>query len=356
MNLAPVAPIEERPAAADKTIAVLQAGRGVAAIAVVFHHACAAVDAFSVGMPLWLRSAGGLGYLGVDFFFVLSGFIMAHIHRGGRERGVGQFAKSRLLRVFTPYLPVGIGMALIYTLMPNLSAGTREWNWLATTTLLPGAGEPALVVAWTLQFELFFYAMFGLGLALRSPFWTISAWVAVALGYNVVFGAPPPPFGPFLASIVIEFLFGMAAAALVANGRFRYPAIASLAVAIAYLLLGAQAEHRELIALAMAFFIVSLVRKEQANMLSVPRWTVFLGAASYSIYLVHNPITALAGRLSTSWWIILLSGLALGIIAGFVYHLVFERPALRLLMSGRRSLPAAQGKPAATKRLAKEDM
>jgi peptidoglycan/LPS O-acetylase OafA/YrhL len=49
----------------------LQAARGVAALAVVAHHAQTAVDAFIGPMPTLVQSVMAKGYLGVDFFFVL---------------------------------------------------------------------------------------------------------------------------------------------------------------------------------------------------------------------------------------------------------------------------------------------
>ncbi len=62
------------------TIQTLQAGRAVAALAVVFFHAAISTDTFTNGMPQSIRWIAGFGYLGVDFFFVLSGFIIAYIH------------------------------------------------------------------------------------------------------------------------------------------------------------------------------------------------------------------------------------------------------------------------------------
>lgn len=54
----------------------LQAGRFFAAMAVVLHHASVSVTAFVDQVPSRFEAIAEYGYLGVDFFFVLSGFII----------------------------------------------------------------------------------------------------------------------------------------------------------------------------------------------------------------------------------------------------------------------------------------
>src|SRR5262249_36486943 len=58
----------------------LQAARGVAALMVVGYHAQIAVSDFIDPMPTWVRAILDHGDLGVDFFFVLSGFIITYAH------------------------------------------------------------------------------------------------------------------------------------------------------------------------------------------------------------------------------------------------------------------------------------
>lgn len=63
-------------------ISVLQAGRAIAALAVVFHHAAAYAEENLEPLPAALGALAGRGYLGVDFFFVLSGFIIYRTNLG----------------------------------------------------------------------------------------------------------------------------------------------------------------------------------------------------------------------------------------------------------------------------------
>lgn len=109
----------------------LQAGRYFASIAVVLHHANQSVSAFVGARPAILQMTLHYGYLGVNFFFVLSGFII-HYSMNMLPRTALEFAYDRSTRIMLPYWPVGIGLALAYTLYPELSGSDRNWSWLST--------------------------------------------------------------------------------------------------------------------------------------------------------------------------------------------------------------------------------
>jgi peptidoglycan/LPS O-acetylase OafA/YrhL len=299
------------PTSRRRVIDVLQAGRAIAALAVLVLHAAASTESFTKGIwpPLqWLAS---YGYLGVDFFFVLSGFIIYHT----RGKDLERYAKSRLARIFAPYMPVGVGMAVAYVLFPHVSAGTREWSWLATLTLLP-VGRPALIVAWTLQYELAFYFVFGL--FYRRP-------ISGMIGFGVL--AAIGSFWNRELLLVLEFLFGVLAAVAVERRWGKRALLSACAVFIIYCLSG----ERILFGLTMAFLVIGLVRAEWSGRLRTPRSLSFLGAASYSIYLVHNPLCALAARLFDFWLLAFASALILGAFGGIAYHLWIEVPLLKLL-------------------------
>lgn len=127
--------------------------RGLAAVWVVLHHASLSVSHF-IG-PLAHDAVPRNGHLGVDFFFVLSGFIIAHSSAQlvARGQGLRAYVRARLVRVYVPYLPVGVAMLLAYSVFPALSGSGREVGVFTTLTLLPSNVPPALSVAWTLVHE-----------------------------------------------------------------------------------------------------------------------------------------------------------------------------------------------------------
>lgn len=300
-----------------RTIQSLQAGRGIAAVAVLIHHSMLAARDFGGAFP----GMGVLkqGYLGVDFFFVLSGFIIYH-STIGRDRSPKDYALARFRRVFIPYWPVGIGIALLYVLMPHLSAGARDWSWLSTLTLAPVDSHPALSVAWTLQHEILFYILFGLF------FYSGLFWLGLGLwALCIVVGAPHLA----LETINLEFFFGIAACALYRRG-VAHPALMLFAIPAFALwgLLGDDEAHRVLVGLGLAFIIAPIAQLERRHF-AVPQWLVTLGAASYSIYLVHVPIISLAARLAHGSWPILFVSTAAGLAGGFAYHYAVERRAVR---------------------------
>lgn len=141
----------------------LQVFRGFAALAVVAHHAVISTDAFVGVVPPHVASILGKGHLGVDFFFVLSGFIIMYAHMGDSRSAlaVRRYTFKRLIRIFPPYLPLSIGMIALYAVLPGFSAsGGRDFSLMSSLLLLPADRPPALSVAWTLVHEMQFYAVF----------------------------------------------------------------------------------------------------------------------------------------------------------------------------------------------------
>jgi exopolysaccharide production protein ExoZ len=305
-----------------RTINSLQAGRGLAAMAVIIHHSGLAAHDFGANGGF---GALTYGYLGVDFFFVLSGFIIFH-STVGRNKTAREYALARFRRVFLPYWPVGVGVALLYTLLPGVSAADRSWSWLPTLTLLPVESSPALNVAWTLKHEIMFYLLFGIAWFSGYLWPTLIAW-AVAIGIGTVAGSTAVP----LQSINFEFLFGVLAAGYTRNGRHSPWLLAGSVVSVAlWVALGADRELSFLVGLGMAFAVPVMVGAEWRGRLRVPASLVFLGAASYSLYLVHPLFTPIAGRLLRGHpWPILGLAIAGSLAAGIAYHLLVERPLLR---------------------------
>lgn len=322
-------------AVAREKLTLLEVGRAAAAIAVVLYHAAQAGDSFTSGR---LYPAFGWGLYGVDFFFVLSGFIIFHVHRDDpRDSSAAKrFLSKRLRRIYVPYLPVGLGMCGIYLSVPDLSLGTPEWSLFTSLTLLPW-GPPALSVAWTLVYEMTFYLFFLLFYATRY-FWALAAGWCAAIVMAFAIGGLVPPDGVlahYADPIILEFFVGMAAAYLVRRAPLSYwlPALLLGATLVAlFFVIGGL--PRFAFGVALGPLVLSLALLELRHRPRVPEVLLLLGTASYAIYLVHHPLFKVIGRAMhpwDSWGLTFATCVVGGVAAGVSYHIVYERRALGLL-------------------------
>lgn len=286
----------------------LQVFRGIAALGVVIYHAGLFTERQTKQVLL-----GGfyhLGELGVDFFFVLSGFIIAFAH--GAELGQPDRAPRYLCRRFFRVYPLLFILTTVKLIMEVLAArhggAPQDMSRILSSYLLlppPEGSMPVITAAWTLTHEALFYALFLLALLLgkRAAYWLFGGWMGLVILFNCaglrLHGMPRLIFDAHN----VEFILGAAAyMAFLHRDRLRLPLAGLGILASVDLLAGVWIYDpasgmdqtlavRLLLGSGFALLILLTGLWEQRQPPKVwPQWACWLGDASYSIYLGHSLI------------------------------------------------------------------
>ena len=298
--------------------------RAIAALAVVaFHFAQSLAIDFNL-IPL---DSFTMGSDGVDIFFVISGFIMAYTTARDDQRSPGEFAWKRLVRIVPLYWVLTLAVFTIGIVAPTLlNSGGATWEELGKSlAFIPyeradGRVAPVLFLGWTLNYEMFFYAVFTIAL-LVAPRWRLQIVVGVmavmaAIGY--VYPGDLGVLGRFYTNgIILEFVWGCLL--FVAWNRWpdRLRVMAPIWALGTALLLFQNFSNvplpREIEKGLPALMIVAGVLALTVRDGAVSRAFRAIGDASYSLYLGHPYAIGLCVKLS----IVLLGATVLGaLVAG----------------------------------------
>lgn len=340
----------------------LQAMRGFAVLIVVLQHA----------NPSLLRA----GYLGVDIFFVISGFLITGLVARAIARGdfrFGEFYFRRAKRL----LPAAYVTFLATAIAAVFLLDAREWNdfsaqlagaatWTANIVLWRQTGyfegaaalKPLLHV-WSLSVEEQFYLLLPAGLVLMPRRWWLGGIVLLLIAslawYLAWMQSRPEAAFYLLPTRAWQFALGATAALIVQHARVRafatwlfWPALATL-VAVPMLPLGLSPQAMA-IAACVAATLVVLRAHPAAETLPPVRVLARVGDFSYSLYLVHWPVfaflhNAYAGdpALGTPSTLVLSLAVVASIAGGWLLYRTVELPVrhARIAPSRRVVLAAA---------------
>ena len=303
---------------------LIQVFRGVAAMLVVMFHL--GINSYDHLRYICFNNFFNFGLIGVDFFFVLSGFIITYIHfkdlKQPTRSGFIEFFRKRFVRIMPLYWFVAIITTIIYYLStPDfmVKAGMKidfdkaTFIFLSQSYLLINTGVRGLLgVAWTLSYEFLFYIVFGLGIVLgyRPAKVIACTWVVLIL----IFFLNPHlhnPYTKFYFNIIIlEFLLGCFIAYLVLNDyRLSFKFLIPLLFVLFYLMMSKlnvtglgylfQRSVYNVVMMGLFFAVLtyaSIQLEYRFTALKLPAILVLIGDASFSIYLTHNVVlSALTG-------------------------------------------------------------
>ncbi len=207
------------------TLKSVQVCRGLAAIAVLLFHAGGAFASPKYfGSPLY-GAAFSFGSLGVEFFFVLSGYLIFSTNRSRFNRP--SFLSTYILRRATRIYPLYWLTFIASVVTTSIAADESLTTLIGTFFLIPQTintnGIPAagpVGVSWTLQFEMFFYLLFGLFIINSKAGLLSFAIISILATRYGIFGTDGQTQHFITSPYLLLFISGMATAEIPINRPF----------------------------------------------------------------------------------------------------------------------------------------
>lgn len=291
----------------------IQALRGIAALFVAFSHLLIIEQKYAGDQILgqWIE----LGMVGVDLFFVISGFIMVHVAWSVRHgaKAVLEFLYARVSRIYPLYWLITLVTIGIWVWKPEIvfSSMSDAPDIVKSFLLIPDDRPPFLAIGWTLIHEMFFYLVFAIALFFKPKFmlpflgiWAVILGVGISLGWDGTSPLMEILFNP----LSYEFLAGALAAWLLKMYNAPFAKIALLlgiVVSVTVLALSLDrhdgmpatfADRAILFTLPATLIVYGLAGIEVHGKL-FSKLLSRLGDWSYSLYLTHILSLSLIGRL-----------------------------------------------------------
>lgn len=322
----------------------LQIIRGIAAMMVVTNH-------------LWGTVFGGIfkfnGGIGVDIFFVLSGFLM--VLTQNNARGPVSFLTGRIGRIYPMYILISLPLIIMMVELDN------PFKLLSNLFLIPTYGffqhRLANDPAWTLVYEMIFYVMFSAALVIsrkRAIACMIVCFMLTASAVAFTFYIPPQPrygwinIGYILGdNLLIDFGMGCMLAVIYDNLKIQkrmgfYFFLISVIAVIYVSLLHISGARIIKFGIPALLIIILAIYSRSGNCIIFKTLHV-VGDASYSIYLshlyfalaMHNSVNV-KNIASTNAEIATLIFTGMCVAFGLFINITVEKPIMKYMADRKR--------------------
>lgn len=287
----------------------IQIARGIAALLIVIFHISGTIALEKYFDEKIFSSIFSFGYIGVELFFVLSGFIIYYVHERdlSKPRQLISYLKKRIVRVYPVYWIIFSGVFVLAYLTPLRDTLPSDLLVIIKSLLLlpqdkeiiGGTGAPVLIVAWSLQYEIVFYLLFAILIINRMAIYPLIICFIFIYLYSDEFFL----FNFLTNEYFLLFLMGVFIAFLVrieiANRYNKLLVLLSL-LALILLIILQQLEIYKIgnnivsYGLVFSFLILGVVGVEE-NGLDFKKYKFLnlLGDISYSMYLIHFPLISI---------------------------------------------------------------
>jgi peptidoglycan/LPS O-acetylase OafA/YrhL len=347
------------PARRSGRIRILDGFRLLAALMVMAYHFCdfsAPWGSDPARHIPSLVSPAFYGWMGVELFFIISGFVICMSSMG---RTIGEFFSSRVVRLFPAYWFAVLATTAVLALWPVVQPRRDPVDVLINLTMLqqPLGTEPVDAVYWTLFAELRFYLLFALvvwrGATYRRILtfcclWLVGSALVIGLDAPILQQLLMPAYAPFFIAGIAFFLmhrfgqnlllWGLAGASF-AFGCRQVRSAASHAADVTHFV----GPQWPALALFGAFFVMmAVVSLRWVN--PQWRWLTAAGALTYPLYLIHeyigwSVIRALHDHVPP--YVLVVGVAAMMIVCALLVHKLVEKPVARLLKQGLSTAFAA---------------
>ena len=306
----------------------------------------------------------GKGYLGVDFFFVLSGFVLAHVYGGEFQAGTyrhSRFIVKRIARVYPMHITmlgffVALALAAPVLHLALDSAQRYDFTKIPQQLFLVhawiGTGEEFNYPSWSISAEFFAYLCFPLVMLLAGrPRLMAALGLAAVFGWYfgaiLVTGRPSTWLNDWqIMRIMPEFLLGAGLRQLM--GVTRLPVLdhrhaTSAAIVLVVALALADVPDWLMIA-ALIVLLTAAAERSRAEISGVleMKFSLYLGEISYGLYMVHVAVGMVwfelvkrvlgpAANEGPTGIALVGGGILAAILAAAVAEFIIERPGRRLI-------------------------
>ena len=323
----------------------LQGLRAYAALPVVIFHT-----------GFTLPGINKFGVFGVHMFFLLSGYIMAHICATDRHA----FIRRRLIRIIPSYWALTLLLFCVAARFPHLLNATRAVpsELIKSLLFIPfqksnGLFQPILFIGWTINYEMYFYMLLGLAILIapRRPLLVASIFILGIAAISSFFTSTSAIATFYANPVILEFVFGLLAYTCVAafperarsRGKYLW-----IGIVVSSLILLPVIESFNLfpsLPLVVRYGPLSFLLIGCSCLLAIggndlrAGLIVLIGDASYTLYLVHAYFEMVLDRIVARHlpWLHIttafgcLFAVTLSVIASIYLFLYVEKPMLRYL-------------------------